>query len=238
MLRIIETFNHLPVSLEVDLATNFQPGQIASLKIKNNRKTFGICDGLYPFGIIDDIKTKVIRKVVISSDIVPASSFSIDDTKENLILTQKHSLELRYQNIIASSFISDVVGILNAKLGIFTLPPGTICNYKLNSSINNAVKFSYRYAYNVLYPQEENSTKGTNTATIWNKNMIAESDMFDLTQEYPKYATLYVENGLLTTRRNDLSQYVGVVLTDPASNSSALKFLFDPENNIKVAGNH
>jgi hypothetical protein len=241
MLRIIETFNNLPQNIEVDPDANFQPGNVGSLRIKNSKSVMGICDGLHPYGILDDIKSNVIRCVPVpptQTFIVPAEDIEFDANKKAIILSKAQKVELNHANIIAASFISDVPGTLKYLNGIFILPIGTICNYCLKpsingSTINDAVRFSCKYAYNIN--KVDDTTLGSGRVTVWSKNMIAETDMYSIAHEYNKYMPLYVENGLLTTKRLDSQcKCIGIVLEGPTTNNPMMKFLLDIENKITV----
>lgn len=245
MLRIIEMFGNLPENVEVDSDANFQPGQIGSLKIKGGKSLIGVCDGLHPFGILDDIKSKTIRCISTPPTqvhIVRAIHMDFDPIKKEMVLIQDHKVELNNSNIIAASFISNVPGHLKSINGVFILPKGTVCNYCMIPSvdgqhINDAVRFSCKYAYNVpmKFGEINDSTMGSQRVTVWTKNIIADTDMYDTSQEYNKYAPLYVEKGLLTTRRLDRQcKCIGVVLGSPDADNPMLRFLLDLENKIDI----
>ena len=56
-LKLIQIGNTLPVSFPVDPTSEFQPGQVAQLKVIGNEIVCGVSDGTAPFGIIDEINT-------------------------------------------------------------------------------------------------------------------------------------------------------------------------------------
>lgn len=243
MLRIIETFGNLPTTIEPDPDAHFQPGNVASLWISKSKSVVGVCDGLHPFGILDDIRSDTLRTVCTPDDgihIAPALDFYFDPSKKEVVLAQDHKIELKHANIIAASFASSVSVQLRSKEGIAIVPAGTACNYCLHPSIsgedfNNAVRFAVRYAYNVPSGVFDDSTQGSNRATIWTKNMIAATDMFDTTQEYPQYAPLYANCGLLTSKKIDARcKCVGVVLEPPKAQSGMLRFLLDLDGKVDV----
>lgn len=73
MLRLVHVGNALPISLPVSAHAEFQPGMVAQLGVEGNNQVCGVSDGLAPFGIIDDMKTRSftapsIDEVVIASD--------------------------------------------------------------------------------------------------------------------------------------------------------------------------
>ena len=250
MLRIIESFRNLPESLEPSKIITCQPGQIGALKISKGKTVVDICDGLHPFGIIDDIKTRNIRCVatpLVKDCIVRAEHYDFDPVVKKSVLTQEHTVELAHRNIIAESFVAsaNIGGHLKSGEGLYVLPKGTACNYRLmptisGNEINDAVRFSCSYAYHVTMKREQNSIMGTGRITVWTKNLIADTDMFDTSMEYPKYANLYVNKGYLTTCRVHCQcPTIGIVLNAPQnSNDSMLRFLFDPNGNIDIAANN
>jgi hypothetical protein len=243
MLRIIESFNNLPVTIEPDPDANFQPGQIGSLRIKNSKSIIGICDGLHPFGIIDDIRSHVSRALpnpYSQVHIVPIQ-IAFDEEKQDMVSASDAKVELNYSKIIIGSFTSNIPGQLHSVNGVFTIPKGTKCNYCLTPQagsepdINNAIRLVCTYAYNVHYPELQDSVSVFNRVTIWSKNMIAETDMFDTTQKYFKYSNLFVQNGFLTTNRADYTcKCIGVVLQPPGIENSMLRFLLDLEGKVDI----
>jgi hypothetical protein len=99
----------------------------------------------------------------------------------------------------------------------------------------NAIRTVVSYAYRILDLPGDDSTMGSKRATVWNKMMIAKTDMFDVAATYPSYANLYVENGFLTTKqRHPACKSVGVVLGSPTTEEPLLRFLFDPEGKIEI----
>lgn len=243
MLRIIETFRNLPTSVEVDSDANFQPGQIGSLRIKSGKSVVGVCDGLHPCGVLDDIRSNTLRaipKPPIEVHVVPIPNREFSERRKEWILGEDVKVELKHTNIIQASFISSVGTILQPINGAIIIPKGTACNYCMfpspnNSDVNDAVRFSCKYAYNVSTDSFEDSTASTNQVTVWTKNMIADTDMYDTSKEYPRYYPLYVENGLLTTKRSDCNcKCIGVVLGPPSADNSMLRFLLDLEGRVEI----
>lgn len=202
-----------------------------------------VCDGLHPFGILDDIRSDTLRTVCTPDDgihIVPISHYDFDLFSGEMVLVEDHKVELRHANIITASFASSVPVRLLSKEGIAIIPAGTACNYCLHPSmngkdINNAVRFAVRYAYNVPSGALDDSTQGSNRATIWTKNMIADTDMFDTAQEYPRYIPLYANCGLLTSKKiDDQCKCIGVVLEPPRAQNGMLRFLLDLDSKVDV----
>lgn len=244
MLRIIETFRNLPTSVEVDSDANFQPGQIGSLRIKGGKSVVGVCDGLHPCGVLDDIRSNTFRAIPtppVEVHVVPISNREFDERRKEWVLGEDVKVELKHANIIKASFVSSVDTILQPIIGVLFIPKGTSCNYCLfpkpngRGDVNDAVRFSCKYAYNVPADSFEDSTANTNRVTVWTKNMIADTDMYDTSKEYAKYSLLYVENGLLTTKRSDYNcKCIGVVLEPPSAENSMLRFLLDLEGRVEI----
>jgi len=239
MLKIIENFMNLPESFDInDLDIEFQPGQIAALKIKNKEKLITICDGLYPIGIIDDIHSSKIRKTVWRktlfhtlrpTDLQPYN-------KNSAILGEDLVFNLNRKGIIKSSFSSTVHGQFDQQFnenGTFTLFKGNAVNIERSDTI--IVNVSYSYNEN---SKLESSVIGNNKISIWTKNSIIETDMFDTSTIYPKYANLFVNNGLFTTTRIfPESKCVGFVWASPSQEHPFIQVFFDLKNaNIEFGG--
>lgn len=235
MLRIIESFGHKPVQVNIDKDCEFLPGQIVSLKLKKDKETLDVCDGLYPYGIVDDIHATKFRNIVYEKLI------SLKEVPSN------RCIEL-HPNIIKSSLkykIYDFIDNKNLNIDEFYLSQfidfkaGKIC-FPEKYIIPNYLTITISYAYNTTlnYPLKLNtSCMSTQSATVWKNNMIVETDMFDVTQTYTKYANLYVENGFLTTKiNNELCKCVGTLLCPPTSSveNTCLRYLFDPYNNVNI----
>lgn len=255
MLQIIETFGNLPESHIVDINASFQPGQIGALSLKNGQPVINICDGLHPIGIIDDIKSDIKRQVVWDKEIIivpPEDTLELVSDNANPFfgkyrLVKDHYLVMEHKNIIRSSFVSDI-GVelisnnFDTSVSEIKIPAGTTLNHTAGGIINNTIKFNISYAYNLKINHAsfgiDDSTSGSGRATIWNENMIAKTDMFDTASKYYKYATLYVQNGFLTTaKHHDQCKSIGVVLDPPTSQNPVLEFLLDINGNIKI-GTH
>jgi len=237
MLRIIETFNHLPQSFYVDSGSKFEPGQIGSLKIKNGKTIVTICDGINPIGILDDIKNDFYRVPIYNKQlVVPVSNYRIENYL--MILSEDLKFELDHTNIIHGSFKSSIPVILDSKKGVITIPRGTqLDDYYFKSKGILAVIFNINYAFKIKAKSFDDSTISTEQATVWNKLLIADTNMFDTAVEYRKYDNLYADNGLLTTKKLTYeAECIGFVLDIPTNDNPLLRFLFDPNNQIKIGG--
>lgn len=241
MLRIIETFNNLPQGYHVDPDANFEPGQIGSLRVRNGNVVVGVSDGLHPEGIIDDIKTEKYRAVRWQEEIVAkVEEFNM---KDSYFITAKDiKCQLKEPHVIVKSFISTISVTLVPMNGVVIIPAGTLCNYRsphnldLSSEYSNAIRFSCNYAYNIPANYDD-STVMSGRVTIWNKMMIAETNMFDTTAKYNKYSSLYAVNGLLTTNKFSYEcKCIGFVLEEPKNTNPMIRFMFDPEGKVQVGG--
>src|SRR5271168_295387 len=106
-LRLIQIMNALPTSYPVDPSAHFQPGMIAQLKVIGNDIVAGVSDGTAPFGIIDDTVTNAytapsVDEVVIIQGLANADGYFLVASKQ----------ELRFSNIIRSSFESNINGLI------------------------------------------------------------------------------------------------------------------------------
>jgi hypothetical protein len=244
MLRVIELFNNLPQCFVVDPDVNFEPGQVAALKIKRGETVVTICDGLNPIGILDDIKTDKLRNVVWNDVLIVRDK--IEYSEDGLSLGADHKFPLNGANVIAKSFVSNIPVQLNAAGGEIIIPKGTPLNFCLSPSphsngkdFNDAIRIVVSYAYNsFLKSGFDDSTQGSKRLTVWYKNMIADTDMFDTSVQYPKYAPLYARDGLLTTKfLTPECKCIGVVLDPPKNHRPMLRFLLDIDGRIEVGTN-
>ena len=242
MLRIIETFGNLPSCYEVSPNARFNPGQIGSFRISRGKTILDVCDGINPVGVIDDIHSDMIRAVVWDEPVIATNCpVKYNKDKNGLVLSQDVTIELKHKNIIGNSIhieaLSDNFPIINSKMGELTFLEDTSCNYSPldTNGLKVGVSTTIRYAYNIAHDLEKSSIISTNLATLWSKNMIAETDMFDTTQIYPIYANLYITNGLWTTARiSPFCKAIAVVLYPPTNEKPVLKFLLDPKGNVDI----
>src|SRR3990167_8126940 len=129
MLRLIQIGNTLPVSFPVDPTATFQPGQVAQLKVIGNEIVCGTSDGTAPFGIIDDINTAAFTAAS-KDEVVIISAVGVGDGYGNYVTPIDVMKNLRFANIVRSSFTADYEGlILNDVNGIVTAPIGSELNY-------------------------------------------------------------------------------------------------------------
>ncbi len=241
MLHLIETFNNLPSNIKVNSDTLFQPGHVVALKMKKGEAVIDICDGLHPFGIVDDIKCSHARCPSWEEHVIDLKTLNIKDINyenKTVVLKQEEKIKLNHENIIQNSFISNISCQLSPKIGEFKLFKDT--GYKFSEIFCDkfdetklSIIFSCKYAYNI--PLLDDSTLSSGRATVWTKNMIAETDIYDITVEYHNYGILYSSQGLLTSKRADCQcKPIGVILRAPKVDNPMLKFLLDLEGKIDI----
>jgi hypothetical protein len=223
MLMLIELFNSLPSNYEFDESEVFEPGQIAALKIKGGKISVGVSDGINPIGIIDDIRSEKARTPVWDEKhTLTPTQYDLKDGKK--CLRCDYVFDLNHpRGLIQKSFHSSVGCILDPKHGCVTILKGTPFNQE------DGILVSVNYAYNTSMNGFEDSTTYSHRCTVWEKRMIVRTNMFDTTVSYPKFSSLYVVNGFLTTTRMSLEhKFVGIVLGPPTHENPMLEFLFDP----------
>lgn len=228
MLRVLQSGYSLPESFICDPSAEFQPGMCGQLTIRNNTVMLTVSNGLAPIGIIDDIKTKAFTSV--SWDeiiIVPVNG--IPGPGGSIISPYDIKAELKYPNVIQSSFTSTVDVVLNSVNGVITFIAGTPLNFDLTGGgTPNAIRTVVNYTYYVANIPGEDSTLGSGRATVWFQRFIGQTSMFESNQRYPLNANLFVsENGLLTTRRpSEKHPSVALVTAPPSALHSMLEFLY------------
>jgi hypothetical protein len=203
MLRLIQIGNTLPVSFPVDPTATFQPGQVAQLKVIGNEIVCGTSDGTAPFGIIDDINTAAFTAAS-KDEVVVISAVGVGDGYGNYVTPIDVMKNLRFANIVRSSFTADYDGlILNDVNGIVTAPTGSALNYDSDGDgIPDSIRTVVDYIYRIPNIPGENTTVGSGRITVWFQRGIFETDQFDTTQRYAVNATLFVNaEGKFTTHQ-------------------------------------
>lgn len=228
MIRLVHTSNALPASFIVDPSAEFEPGMVAELTVIGNQVMATVSSGIAPLGIIDDIKIKAFSQVSWNeSIIVPINN--PDSVGGNLVTPYDIKAELKYPNVITSSFISTVDVLLNSNNGVITFIKGTPLNFDLTGSgIPNAIRTIVNYTYYVANTPGDDSTVGSGRMTVWYNRGFYQVDKFETNQQYPVRANLYVsENGLFTTRKpSPKHPAVAMVTAPPTSLNSTLELLW------------
>lgn len=228
MLRLIQVGNTLPLSFPVDPTSSFQPGQVAQLKVIGNEIVCGVSDGTAPLGIIDDANTSAFTAPV-TDEVVIVPVVAISDGYQ-LVAAMDTKQELQFANIVRSSFVADVEGlVLNDINGVITVPAGTPLNFDSdNNGILDSVRIIVSYIYRIPNVPGDNTTAGSARITVWFQRGIFETDQFDTTQRYVVNATLFVNaDGLLTTAQPTASHPgVAMVTGPPTGIVETLEFLW------------
>lgn len=229
MLRIIHQNNTLPYSWAVSPDDEFEPGMIAQLKLYGNQIVCGTSDGLQPIGIIDDMKKNSFSSSKVDEVvIVPVPSQLITESNGRYYTTLDIKQELEESNILSGSFVSRPVPVqLNAKHGVIIFPAGTQLNFKMTESgPPDAIRTVVRYSFQIAGVPGENTTEGSGQITVWTSSIIAATDQYDTSAEYPLNGVLFCGmDGKLTTYRVDETYPpVGIVTSPPTAIYSWLEF--------------
>lgn len=229
MLRLIQVGSALPLSYPVDPTSTFQAGQIAQLKVIGNEAVCGVSDGTAPLGIIDDVNTSAFTAPVVD-EVVDVPVIGVGDGYGNYVVATNTKQELRYANVVRSSFVADIEGIiLNDINGVITVAEGTPLNKDLDGdSIPDTVRVVVSYIYRIPNIPGDNSTASSGRITVWFERGIFETDQYDSRQKYVINATLFVnEEGKLTTKQ-PTPQHPGVALVTgpPTGINETLEFMW------------
>jgi len=225
MLRLIQVGSSLPTSFPVDPTCTFEPGMIAQLKVLGNEVVCGVSDGTAPIGIIDDINTSAFTASIIDEVvIIPAVNDGHDKAAGEVMKN------LRFSNIIRSSFISDVEGLILVDVnGVIIAPAGTPLNYDYDGDGTlDAIKVICSYTYRIANIPGDNTTVSSGRITVWFQRGIYETDQFDAKQAYLVNATLFVNsNGLLTTeQQSPQNPGIAICTGQPSSILNTLEFMW------------
>ena len=228
MLRLIQIGNALPVSYPTDPSSTFQPGQIAQLKVIGNEIVCGVSDGTAPLGIIDDINTSAFTAPQVD-EVVIVSVVSIFDGYQlvSAVATEKR---MAFANIVRSSFISDVDGVILYDInGVIEIQAGTPLNYDTDGDgVLDSVRVIVSYVYRIPNIPGDNTTVGSGRLTVWIFRGIYETDQYDTRARYVVNAPLFVnEEGKLTTSQPSASHPgVALVTGPPSAIVQTLEFLW------------
>ena len=228
MLRLIQIGNALPTSFPVDPTASFQPGMIAQLKVMGNEVVCGVSDGTAPLGIIDDICTSAFTAPVVDEVcVIPEVGIWVGDGYISAAETMKN---LRFANIVRSSFVADVEGLILVDInGVIIVPQGTTLNYDSDGDgIVDSVRVIVSYIYRIANIPGDNTTINSSRITVWFQRGIYETDQYDVRQAYVVNATLFVNaEGYLTTEQiSPTHPGVGIVTGPPSGIVNSLEFMW------------
>jgi len=229
VLQLIQIGNALPVSYPVDSSSVFEPGCIAQLTLFGQDIVAGLSDGTTPFGIIDDARTTAFTKPS-PDEIVVIPATGILDAYGRWVSTTDVKQELRFADVVASSFVADYENlVLNPVNGVLMAPAGSVLNYDSDGDGRpDSIKTVVSYVYRVPNLPGEDTTVGSNRITIWITRGIYATDQYDSTQKYPLNAALFVnEEGKLTTKQATPNHpAIGLVTAPPSALIGTLEFLW------------
>ena len=201
MLKIIQAGNALPISYPVDTSSTFQPGQVGQLKLVGQDIVVGLSDGTSPLGILDDIRTQAFTQSIVD-EIVIIPGLEITTDGYNFFNGRDSMQRLDNPNIIERSFLADYSDLILTPInGLLTLPAGCRLNWDADGDgQEDSVKTIVNYVYQVSSLPGDDTTIGSNRATIWFQRGIFSTDQFDTTARYSLNSTLFVnEYGQFTT---------------------------------------
>lgn len=230
MFRIVYEGNAKPFSFPVDPSAEFQPGQIAQLKVVGNNVVCGVSDGTAPLGIIDDTKTNAFTSNSINEIVVAGPIVGVPGPNGTLVSPSDIKTELQNAGILPQSFVSDPVGCeLIPRNGVVVFLAGTPLNFDLDGDgIPDSIRTVVSYSYQVPNVPGDDSTYGSGRVTVWITRVIGQTDQFDTTQTYPINANLYVDcDGRLTSRQVSAEfPAVAIVTGSPSSILGSLEFMW------------
>ena len=219
MLRLIQVGSSLPVSFPVDPTSTFQPGQVAQLKVMGNEIVCGISDGTAPIGLIDDINTSAFTAPV-RDEVVIIPTVGVFDGYGEWVSAVEVMKNLRFSNIVRSSFTADVEGLILVDVnGDIVAPAGTVLNYDSDGdSIPDSIRVIVSYIYRIGNIPGDNTTISSGRITVWFQRGIYETDQYDARQSYVVNATLFVNGDVLLTTEILTPSHPGIaIVTGPPS---------------------
>lgn len=230
MLRLIQIGNTLPLSFPVDPSATFQPGQVAQLKVIGNEIVCGVSDGTAPLGIIDDINTSAFTAPSRDEIVVVPLIGVVGGDGYTLVAAQNTEKRLRFANIVRSSFVADIEGLVLYEInGVIEVPQGTPLNFDSDGDgIFDSLRVIVDYMYRIPGIPGDNTTVGSGRVTVWYDRGIFETNQYDAKQRYVVNATLFVNaDGLLTTREPSSNHPgVGIVTGPPSGIVESLEFMW------------
>lgn len=228
-LRIIERSGALPMSWPVDPNAEFQHGMVGQLKVAGNNIVCGVSDGLFPIGIIDDVKTNAFSEPVID-EVKIAPAVATMGPGGTLISATDVVILLEKSNVIANSFSVRPIDVqLKPTNGVVVIPAGTELNYDSdNDGYADSFRIVCNYNYYVPNVPGMDSTLGSGKITVWYQRMIAQTDQYEPNQVYTVASNLFVsESGLLTTRQPTPNHPgIAIVTGPPGAVFGMLEFMW------------
>jgi hypothetical protein len=229
MFRILSNPNVLPASFALHTSAEFQQGQIAQFTSLGNNIVIGVSNGMAPFGIIDDIRTRSFSNNIHDEEHILAVPNPIKNNTTGQLVSAVDILEpLDQANLITHSFtarqisLTQVIGgislSVNERNGLATVPAGTPLNFDMNGDgIPDSIRFLCSYAFWEPNYRGEDTTRGSNRVTVWYQRMIVETNMYETNRYYPLNAPLYCSAfGLFTTEPVAIGYpAVGFVISPP-----------------------
>lgn len=222
MMKLVWYAKAIPASYICDPSVEFQPGMIAQLTTIGNQVMATVSNGMAPFGIIDEIRTKSFTSISWNEDIIlPVDG--VPNSSGQLVLGRDEIALLKNSNIVKSSFVSTVRCILNEVNGVVTFLAGTPLNFDIDGDgTMDSIRAIVNYTYYMPNMPGDDSTIGSGRMTVWYERMIFQTDQFETNQAYPLNAPLFCsEKGLFTSRKPSPNHPAIAMVTAPPSNVGA-----------------
>lgn len=217
-MRLVWYAKSVPASFPCDPSVEFQPGMLAQLTTVGNQIMATVSNGMAPFGIIDEIRTKSFTAVAWNEDIIlPVTG--VPNTSGQLVIAEDKMAMLKNSNIVKSSFISTTKCLLNEVNGVITFLAGTPLNFDIDGDGNmDAIRAIVNYTYHIPNMPGDDSVAGSGRMTVWYERMIFQTDQFETNQAYPLNAPLFCsEKGMFTTRKPSPNHpAIGMVTAPPS----------------------
>lgn len=202
---------------------------MAEHKNIGNNIVVGVCSGLRPIGIIDDMRTVAFHSNSVDEQKIEYVSNPATNSLGQLVTPYDIKVTLDNPNITEKSFTTNVQVSLIGRNGVVIIPAGTVLNSDMTGTgIPDAVYLRVSYSYQIPNQPGYDSTAGSNMVTFWYDRLVAQTDQYDTSVPYPLTAPLFCnERGLFTSRQITTNHpAVAVVWAPPTLHNPYLEFMW------------
>jgi hypothetical protein len=234
MLQIISTLNNQPEKFPYSGLQSFLPGQIVKYNggehIAKNISTNATNQML---GVVDDIYSHEVRTNICKRIYLPKARNSELDHSLQLLSELELTIEDAY-NIKSRLFWSSVPVFLNSGTSKITIPPGSSKLLFKFDKEKDLYYFDVRYTKCVSTNNKQDSSQ-LSKFTVYTKPIIMKTDLFDVSQNYPKGANLYFNDAisiLTTARPHHSSPVIGIVAGCNIDGGELLSCAIDINNEL------
>jgi hypothetical protein len=226
MFRIISTGNSTPMQWPVSPDAVFESGSAATLTVLGSQIFVTPSTGMSFIGVFDDVKTKAFSAVSwdeeVETGVISPAALTLNGSNQ-VVTAVDIKIELANPNVDGNYFISNPVPVqLIPRNGVVVFPAGTLCNLDLGGTgTPNAIKTLVRYPYQIPNVVGDDTTFGSQMATVWIERILFETSEFEVNQQYNVMSNLFInEKGLFTTRQIFPNSPVVAICTAPPSRLS------------------